>query len=787
MKKNNIFYLLMLLVLTGLFSCDKDDEIYPQLGDDPRNLTEVIESTSELSTLSDAMVQVNLDSVLRNTTTYTVFAPTNAAFDGVDISTYSETELENLLLNHVISTTSADFTSNLATGYVPTMATGPDGEFLDVFINNSGTVVVNGTASFVQGSYNIGTTNGVLHIIDGVLVPPTVADHTEANPNFSMLAAAVERAGLTETLSIRDSENESFPMTFFAPTNAAFENLMSQLNGAFGWATLEDVPVETLQEILMYHVVTGENILAATIAGTEQTTLQGDTFVIDENVVISDASYSTTNFVTPDIQGVNGIIHSIDKVLLPEEVFQSVLGATLDLKARAEDKGFTSFLAAAEKAGLTDLLINDELTAFIPNNDAFDAFFATIENFDSLEDFDTPEEIELLKNLIEYHLHEGLLMSSQLTNGDLSTLREDDLTVDVTAGALIPSHEYAPKATFVNTNIGATNAVIHEISKVLVSDADAAALGYPVPATDAPVFSFPVYYDGVEAPFQNTWGGWGGTWTWNSSEIVQNGNSAIKLIYNADAYGTLQIGTYPAGPNVSAYQTFHFSAYGAEGTGTTDILVSLCDCDAGVTVQVEEGKWTHYTLPLSSFDDKSMGAIKFKNTEASASTIYIDDIGFDLQAPAPSFGLTVYADGISDEWTAAGFNSTDWHYNTTVDWSGTANVFKGGAAGIVEQKDGGVLKFGKNAPGYDLSEYSEFAFTVLTADPANFTVVINGNWSGSYTTTTPTEAGEWTTVTIPLSEFSNDFSAIETIEFQINGIDASLFPYTYFIDEIGFN
>ena len=166
-----------------------------------------------------------------------------------------------------------------------------------------------------------------------------------------------------------------------------------------------------------------------------------------------------------------------------------------------------------------------------------------------------------------------------------------------------------------------------------------------------------------------------------------------------------------------------------------------------------------------------MGAIRFKNAEASASIIFIDDIGFDLQAPAPSFSLPVYTDGISDEWTAAGFNSTDWHYNTTVDWSGTANVFKGGAAGIVEQKDGGVLKFGKNAPGYDLSEYSEFAFTVLTADPANFTVVINGNWSGSYTTTTPTEAGEWTTVTIPLSEFSNDFSAIETIEFQINGID----------------
>ena len=482
MKKNNFFYLIMLLALTGLSSCDKDDDMYPHLGDDPRNLTQVIEETPELSTFSNAIAQVALDSVLRNSTTYTVFAPNNAAFEGVDVSAYSESELENLLLNHIISTTTADFTSNLATGYVPSMATGPDGEFLDIFINNGEGIVVNGTASFVDGSFNIGTTNGVLHMVNQVLVPPTVVDHTGANPEFSMLAEAIERAGLTEALSVTDAEDESLPLTMFAPNNAAFEALMARLNGAFGWTSLEDVPEETLQQILMYHVVPGDNTLSALVPGSEFTAMDGNTFSVDDNSVISDASYDTATIILTDLQAVNGIIHGIDKVLLPENVFQSILGATLDIKARAEDKGYSSFLAAAEKAGLTSMLAEDELTAFIPNNDAFTALFAVIENFESLDEFDTPEEIALLKDLLEYHLHSGVIMSSQLSTGQrISTLHEDSFTVDLSGDnpRLRPTYEDAIPSGIVMANIGATNGVIHEINRVLVPNELVNALGFP--------------------------------------------------------------------------------------------------------------------------------------------------------------------------------------------------------------------------------------------------------------------------------------------------------------------
>lgn len=482
MKK--LYYLLLIVIIAGFSACDNDDDIYPQLGDDPRNLSEVIEETQNLSTLSQALNDAGLDSTLRSTSTYTVFAPNNAAFGEVDLGGLSEEELTNTLLNHVLSTTTADFSSTLATGYTPTMATGPEGNNLSLFINTDGDASFNGMATLVSNSFDIGTTNGVLHQIDAVLLPPTVFNHTQANPDFSMLAEAIELAGLDEALSTTDVENELYPFTVFAPTNAAFENFMMQLNGAFGWENLSDIPADILQEVLEHHVVSGANTLSAVIAETEQTTLQGETLTISADAVISDASYTNTNFTTTDIQGINGVVHGVDKVLLPEDVFQQILGATLNLKERSEDRGYSSFLAAVEKAGLTSILEDEEqeLTAFVPNNDAFTALFAQITNFESLDDFESEEELEALANLLMYHLHEGNLMSSQLTDGgEISTLYDDVFTADLSGenARLRPSFAEAIPSGISAANIGATNGLIHEINRVLIPNDLVVVLGIP--------------------------------------------------------------------------------------------------------------------------------------------------------------------------------------------------------------------------------------------------------------------------------------------------------------------
>lgn len=475
MKISKKIYLLMLVALAFIVSCDDDDELYPLLGDDPRNISEIIEESPSLSTLLSALSQAGLDETLRETTTYTVFAPENDAFAGIDVSSLSEEELENVLLNHVLSTVTADFTSTMTTGYLTTMATGPEDYNLSFFVDANSELRFNGVASLVDGLYDLGATNGILHTVNGILLPPTVVDHALANPNYSSFAAAVEAAGLTDALM------EDGPYTIFAPSNSAFEAFMTQLNGAFGWSALEDIPLDILQEVVNYHVVNESNLLSGEFDGSIQTTSQGEGFTLNADL-IDDASYTNAGIELTDIQGINGVVHGIDKVLLPDSVFQSVLDATLNIVERCNDRGFTAFLDAAEIAGLTSSLSADNITAFVPNNDAFVALLAVSESFSSLEDFDTPEEIATLTDLLNYHLYAGQLMAGDLTDGqEITTIYGDTFTVDLTGDEpkLIPTFEEAIPSAIVNSNIGATNGIIHELNRVMIPDELVNALGMP--------------------------------------------------------------------------------------------------------------------------------------------------------------------------------------------------------------------------------------------------------------------------------------------------------------------
>ena len=478
-----------MLVLLFTSCNDDDDVINQQLSDNPQNISEIIEENSELSTLSSALVQANLDATLRSTTTYTVYAPNNEAFSGVDLSGLTEEQLSNILLNHVLSTVTPDFISTLSTGYLTSLATGPLDLNLSFYTNTSTGVTLNGMATVLDDASDNGATNGILHVVDGILMPPTIVDHVKANPDYSSFAQAIELSGLTDVLTDSDPDNDNYPFTMFAPNNAAMEYLMTQLNGAFGWATLADVPVDVLQEVINYHVVGGANTLAEDVDGTSLTSLQGESFSIS-GTVIDDASYEDGNIILTDIQGINGIVHGVDKVLFPNSTFQDVLGATLNIVERCEDRGFTSFLAAVEKVGLTDMLsTTNDLTLFAPNNDAFIAFFLLTNNFESLDDFETPEDIQLLTDLINYHLYAGQLMASDLVDGgEITTIYGDTFTVDLSGDAprLIPSFEEAIPSGVTNANIGATNGIIHEINRVMIPDAMVGVLGIDVGGCDGP-------------------------------------------------------------------------------------------------------------------------------------------------------------------------------------------------------------------------------------------------------------------------------------------------------------
>jgi uncharacterized surface protein with fasciclin (FAS1) repeats len=138
----------------------------------------------------------------------------------------------------------------------------------------------------------------------------TVAEIAASNPDFSTLVAAVDAAGLTETLS------GSGPYTVFAPTNDAFDALPA--------GTVEDLlkpkNQDQLAAILTYHVVAGE-VMAADVQPGDVTTVNGETFEVSEGtdggVEITDGQGNTASVTATDIAGSNGVIHVIDAVLLP--------------------------------------------------------------------------------------------------------------------------------------------------------------------------------------------------------------------------------------------------------------------------------------------------------------------------------------------------------------------------------------------------------------------------------------------------------------------------------------
>lgn len=160
---------------------------------------------------------------------------------------------------------------------------------------------------------DVSASNGVIHVIDKVLVPPGVLDIVQMaklNPTFSVLVEAVVAANLANALS------GAGPLTVFAPTDGAFTAALTELS--LTKAQLLASP--SLSDILTYHVVDG-NVRAADVVALPKPasvgTLQGSTFTVGTTLAITDGRTRVANLVATDVIANNGVIHVIDKVLLP--------------------------------------------------------------------------------------------------------------------------------------------------------------------------------------------------------------------------------------------------------------------------------------------------------------------------------------------------------------------------------------------------------------------------------------------------------------------------------------
>ena len=314
---NNFKYLIFTLLAFSLVtfsSCGDDDKEEEAT---PKSIVDTAIDTDNLSILVDALTQADLVSTLQGTGPFTVFAPTNDAFQALldsnsewnSLSDIDNTTLANVLTFHVIA---ADVkAASLTDSYVTTLASGPNDEQIALQIDVTGGVKFNGSATPI--TTDIDATNGTIHIIDKVMLPSNVVELASNNPAFSTLVAALTRSDLTtDYISILTGDG---PFTVFAPTNDAFQAL---LDSNVEWNELGDIPVDLLQAVLNYHVVSGANVQSRELTDGQEVEALGGKFTIDLTSGVKVVGGSSTATVTlADVQGSNGVIHVIDTVLLP--------------------------------------------------------------------------------------------------------------------------------------------------------------------------------------------------------------------------------------------------------------------------------------------------------------------------------------------------------------------------------------------------------------------------------------------------------------------------------------
>jgi len=304
MKKQTLIYgmiaLMGIFILTG---CEKSEDDMKQAAD--MTIAEYASSDASFSILVQALAKADLVNVLNGTGNFTVFAPTNDAFTALfnelgisGIDALSKETLTPILLYHVLGTEAKS--SMITTGYYSTLSPA-QGSTLSLKVDVSSGVKLNKTTNVTTADVDV--KNGVIHVIDRVLLPPSVVDQALNNDSFSILVQAVVKANLVDVL------NGSGPFTIFAPTNAAFQALFTTL----GISGIADLTAEQLVPILTYHVVSG-NVLSTQLQAGNVETLNGSISVTLTPVPTINGS---TRIVATDVQASNGVIHVIDQVLLP--------------------------------------------------------------------------------------------------------------------------------------------------------------------------------------------------------------------------------------------------------------------------------------------------------------------------------------------------------------------------------------------------------------------------------------------------------------------------------------
>jgi len=303
--KNLLTLALLFAIPFGFVACDDDDVMEPAA---PTTIASVASGDDRFESLVTALTNADLVTTLSGTGPFTVFAPTDDAFAQVDLSGFSDETVRAVLLYHVLggevkAADIAEGTSFIGNGNT----LGPDGTEVTLVVNKSADGVSVNNAAVIDA--DLDADNGVIHAIDKVLLPPTVVDVAVAFPGTSSLVSALGAADASPDYDLVNTLSGAGPFTVFAPTNDVFMVDAS--------ATADQIGA-----ILTYHVIPG-NVRAADLPDGETlmvTTVNGAMLSVTRNgaaVTLVDGQGNTFNVTTADVQGANGVIHTIDGVMMP--------------------------------------------------------------------------------------------------------------------------------------------------------------------------------------------------------------------------------------------------------------------------------------------------------------------------------------------------------------------------------------------------------------------------------------------------------------------------------------
>lgn len=310
--KKNAGAALALAFLSLTISCSDDN--MPNVEPQQKTIAAIVSDNSSYSLLKSAVVKADLAETLSGTGPFTVFAPNNEAFmaSGITqeaINSMAAADLKDLLLYHTL-------TSKVTAANVPA---GPNAEVTSAngdklyLTKDSRGVFVNG---WKVTSADMAASNGVIHAVERVLMPPkgTIVQMAQANENLTYLVAAVLRAsqGSTNVAQVLSAEGN---LTVFAPSNQAF------IDAGFPTiASVQSADPDTLASILTYHVLAARAFSSDLSNGQSLTTVNGGTLMValgSQATVKGNGNDMPSVITSVNMLATNGVIHLIDRVLIP--------------------------------------------------------------------------------------------------------------------------------------------------------------------------------------------------------------------------------------------------------------------------------------------------------------------------------------------------------------------------------------------------------------------------------------------------------------------------------------